>query len=486
MSHFKEPLIFEVGSPGRRGVLPPPDSTPEVKLDDLEQAGLLGSPPPGLPEVSELDLLRHFTRLSHHNFSIETQFYPLGSCTMKYNPKVNERVCRMPGFAWLHPSQPDEEVQGALQLMYELQHALCAVAGMERFTLQPAAGAHGEFTALLMISSYFKARGQKRTKVLVPDSSHGTNPSSARLAGFDVVQVRSDARGNVDLEKLKLALGSDVACLMLTNPSTLGLFEENIREIAALVHQAGALLYYDGANLNATMGIVRPGDMGFDLVHINLHKTFSTPHGGGGPGSGPVGARGDVARFLPSPLVEKEGDVYRLVKAPETIGRVRAFFGNFLILVRAYAYIRAYGPDGLREVSEHAVLNANYILAGLRDLYAVPYDRKAMHEFVLSARRQKAQGVRALDIGKKLLEMGFHAPTVYFPLIVDEAMMIEPTETESKQTLDAFIAAMRSIAVMAGENPADVVSAPQGLPVGRLDEVGAARNPVLRWEGAGR
>lgn len=481
---FAESMIFEVGAPGRRGVRPPPDDTPEISLSDLGEA--IADTSPALPEVSELDLLRHFTRLSHLNFSIETNFYPLGSCTMKYNPKVNERVARMPGFAWLHPYQAGDEVQGALQLMAILERALCGITGMDGVSLQPAAGAHGEMTALLMTRAWFERKGESRNKIVIPDSAHGTNPSSAHLAGFQVVQVKSDARGNVDVEMLDRLVDDKVACLMLTNPSTLGVFEENIVRIARRMHDAGALLYYDGANLNATMGMVRPGDMGFDLVHLNLHKTFSTPHGGGGPGAGPVGARGDLVDFLPSPLVRMNGDKAELFDARHTIGRVRAFFGNFLILARAYAYMRAYGPEGLRQVSEYAVLNANYLLSRVREKYDLAFDRRAMHEFVLTAKKQKAQGVKALDIAKKLLDYGFHAPTVYFPLIVEEAIMIEPTETESRQTLDAFADAMLDIARHAAENPESVVAAPRNQPVKRLDEVTAARNPVLRWEAGAR
>lgn len=481
---FVEPLIFEIGSPGRRGVAPPPDDTAEISLADLEQGGLTAASAPALPEVSELDLLRHFTRLSHLNFSIETNFYPLGSCTMKYNPKVNERVARMPGFAHLHPYQAEEEVQGALLMMAMLECALCGVTGMDRFSLQPAAGAHGEMTALLMVRAYFKQKGQSRNKIIIPDSAHGTNPSSARLAGFDVVQVKSDARGNVDFDMLDKLVDDQTACMMLTNPSTLGVFEENILRISKRLREVGALLYYDGANLNATMGKARPGDMGFDLVHLNLHKTFSTPHGGGGPGAGPVGARGDLVDFLPGPIVSMQGGRAHLVDPKHSIGRVKAFNGNFGMLARAYAYIRAYGSEGLRQVSEYAVLNANYLLSRLRDVYDLAYDRRAMHEFVLTAKKQKKQGVRALDIAKKLLEYGFHAPTVYFPLIVEEAVMMEPTETESRRTLDAFADAMLDIASRAHENPESVVSAPRTLPVRRLDEVAAARNPVLKWEPA--
>jgi glycine dehydrogenase subunit 2 len=479
-STFAEPLIFDKSAPGRRGVVPPPDDTAEVSLDDL--AALTCEGLPGLPEVSELDLLRHFTRLSHRNFCIETEFYPLGSCTMKYNPKVNEKVSRLPGFAQLHPYQPLSQVQGALWLMHELERSLCEIIGMDRFTLQPAAGAHGEMTALLMVRKWFEHKGERRNRILIPEAAHGTNPSSARLTGFEVVQIKSDARGNVDLDSLRSKIDDQVACLMLTNPNTLGLFEENILPIQQLVHDAGALLYYDGANLNATMGYARPGDMGFDLVHTNLHKTFSTPHGGGGPGCGPVGVRGELAAFLPGPLVDKLDDgSYGFSKPVHSIGRVRSFVGNFLVMVRAYAYIRAYGAEGLRAVSEHAVLNANYLLSRLRETYDLAYDRRVMHEFVLTARRQKAQGVRALDIAKKLLDYGFHSPTVYFPLIVEEAIMAEPTETESRETLDAFAEALLEIGRDAAQAPERVLGAPHTLPVTRLDEVGAARNPVLRW-----
>ncbi|MHB2015796.1 MAG: aminomethyl-transferring glycine dehydrogenase subunit GcvPB [Candidatus Xenobia bacterium] len=478
-----EPLIFEVSRPGRRGVIPPALDVPEPDTRDLADAGMLRDDVPGLPEASELDVIRHFTRLSQMNFAIDTNFYPLGSCTMKYNPKVNELVARLPGLASLHPMQPEEDVQGALQLMHELEGYLCSVTGMDRMTLQPAAGAHGEFTALLITAAYFAKKGEKRSKVLVPDSSHGTNPSSAALAGFKVVTVKSGKDGLVDLDELSRHLDSDVACLMLTNPSTLGLFEKDIMEIARRVHEVGGLLYYDGANLNATMGMARPGDMGFDLVHLNLHKTFSTPHGGGGPGAGPVGARAHLVPFLPSPMVEKRGDgtFFLDFNRPESIGRVRSFWGNFLVLVRAYTFIRAHGGEGLREVSRHAVLNANYLLAKLRGAYDVPYDRVCKHEFVMSARNLKPHGVRALDVAKRLLDYGFYAPTVYFPLIVEEAIMVEPTETESKETLDSFIEAMLQIAHDAAEHPDVIKSAPHDTPVGRLDEVAAARNLVLTW-----
>lgn len=478
----QEKLIFELGRDGRRGVLPPAQDVPDASTDDLKAMGMLRSDVTGLPEVGELDVVRHFTRLSQKNFAIDTNFYPLGSCTMKYNPKVNELVARIAGFAHVHPLAPVETVQGALQLMYELEQYLQSVTGMDRLSLQPAAGAHGEFTALLIIAAYYQKLGQKRTKVLVPDSAHGTNPSSAALAGFKVVSIQSAADGSVDLNELKKALGDDVACLMLTNPSTLGLFERQILEVARLVHEAGALLYYDGANLNATLGLARPGDMGFDLVHLNLHKTFSTPHGGGGPGAGPVGVKKHLVPFLPSPTVElKDGKYILDENRPDSIGRVRSFWGNFLVLVRAYAFIRAHGAEGLKAVAQHAVLNANYIMARLRRIYEVAYDRPCMHEFVLSARSLKPFGVRALDVAKRLLDYGIHAPTVYFPLIVEEAMMIEPTETESKETLDYFVDVMLEIAHDAEERPELLKGAPYTTPVSRLDEVAAARNLDLAW-----
>ena len=440
---------------------------------------MLREAPPALPELSELDVMRHFSRLSQLNFSVDTHFYPLGSCTMKYNPRVNERAASLKGFAEIHPLQPVHTVQGALALMHELQYCLQEITGMDAFALQPSAGAHGELTALYMINHYFRDKGEKRTRVLVPDSSHGTNPASAALAGFEVVTIPSDARGGVDVEALRAQLDGTVACLMLTNPSTLGLFETRIEEITHLVHEAGGLVYYDGANMNALMGLVQPGQMGFDLVHLNLHKTFSTPHGGGGPGSGPVGARGDLVRYLPGPRVVQAGDAFRLEQPDRSIGRVRTFWGNFLVLVRAYAYIRTYGAKGLREVSEAAVLAANYMRVRLREHYDLPFDVPCMHEFVLSARNLKSsRGVRALDVAKGLLDHGFHAPTVYFPLIVEEALMIEPTETESLETLDAFIDTMVRLA---SEEPQALHDAPRTTPVGRLDEAQAARKPVLVW-----
>lgn len=477
---MSEPTLFEKSSPGRRGCYPPQPEVPAVDLAQAVPAGMLAETAPPLPELGELQVQRHFVRLSHLNYSIDTCMYPLGSCTMKYNPRVNEVAARLPGFARAHPLQDESTVQGALELMHSLQNALAEITGMDAFTLQPAAGAQGELTALLMIAAYFRKRGENRKVVLVPDSSHGTNPASAALAGFEVRTIPSNAQGDVDLEELKRHLNGDLACLMLTNPSTLGLFEQQILEVADLVHGAGGLLYYDGANMNALLGHARPGDMGFDLVHLNLHKTFSTPHGGGGPGAGPVGARGELVHYLPSPRVTESEGVFSFVHPEHSIGRVRTFWGNFLVLVRAYAYIRHHGARGLKDVSEGAVLAANYLLSRVRQEYDVPYDRTCMHEFVLSARNlKKSTGVRAMDVAKRLLDFGFYAPTVYFPLIVEEALMIEPTETEALETLDQFAEALTRIA---GEEPELVRSAPHNTPVSRLDETRAARKPVLRWE----
>ncbi len=474
-----EPTLFEKSRPGRRGTAPPASDCPPVDPAQALPSGMLREIPPALPELSELDVMRHFMRLSQLNFSVDTNFYPLGSCTMKYNPRVNEKAASLPGFAGIHPLQPAETVQGALALMHSLQDCLAEITGMDAITLQPSAGAHGEITALFMISRYFQDKGQKRTRVLVPDSSHGTNPASAALAGFEVVTIPSNAQGGVDVEALKAQLDDTVACLMLTNPSTLGLFETAIQEITRLVHEAGGLVYYDGANMNALMGLVRPGDMGFDLVHLNLHKTFSTPHGGGGPGSGPVGARGELVHYLPGPRVVREGEAFRMEQPSHSIGRVRTFWGNFLVLVRAYAYIRSCGGRGLREVSEAAVLAANYMRVRLRGRYDLPFDVPCMHEFVLSARNLKAEkGLRATDVAKRLLDFGYHAPTIYFPLIVEEALMIEPTETESLETMDAFIDTMLALAE---EDPEILHEAPHTRPISRLDETQAARKPVLVW-----
>lgn len=484
-----KPLIFEIGSPGRTAAgLPEPD-VPVTKPEELLPAGMRREKPAELPEVSELDLVRHYTRLSSLNYGVDTGFYPLGSCTMKYNPKVNEAVAALPGFTGLHPYQPEELSQGALKLMYRLDRYLSEITGMDRFTLQPAAGAHGELTGLLIIRAYHVQNGEtQRNKVLVPDSAHGTNPATAAMCGCETVQVKSNSRGGVDLEDLRRLAGADTAAIMLTNPNTLGIFDENIKEITDIVHEAGGLAYCDGANMNAIMGKARPGDMGFDVVHLNLHKTFSTPHGGGGPGSGPVGVKNFLTPFLPRPLVEcrvekESGETYYLDYQGEvSIGRMKAFYGNFGVMVKAYAYIRMLGAAGLKEASEHAVLNANYLKEKLRETYVLPYDRVCMHEFVLSPQKSGEKKVRTLDLAKRLMDYGYHPPTIYFPLIVEEALMIEPTETESKETLDGFAAALRQIAREAVEHPEIVTGAPHCTPVERLDEVTAARKPVLRYQ----
>ena len=474
-----EPLIFELSKPGRHGTTVPKSDVPDVDIpSSICREGL------ALPEVSEIDVIRHYTRISQKNHAIDINFYPLGSCTMKYNPKINEVVARMPGFAHIHPLQDPETVQGALELMYELRGYLAEISGFAEVTLQPAAGAHGELTGVLIARAYHAARGDtERDTVLVPDSAHGTNPATAAMAGFKVVTVPSDERGNCDLEKLKGLVGPSTALLMITNPNTLGLWDEHIREIVNVVHEAGGLVYNDGANFNAILGIVRPGDLGIDIMHYNLHKTFSTPHGGGGPGAGPVGVRADLAQYLPGPqVVRLEDGTFGFEQPEHSVGKVHGFLGNFGMHVRAYTYIRMHGPDGLRRVSEDAVLAANYLLANLRDRYDVAYDRTCMHEFVLSARRQKAKnGVRTLDIAKRLLDFGVHPPTTYFPLIVEEALMIEPTETESRETLDHFIGAMVQIADEAETNPEFVKAAPHETEYKRLDDVAANRQLNLRW-----
>lgn len=476
-------LIFEIGRPGRVAYSLPESDVDSVDLEEKLPKHLIRDEEVNLPEVSELELMRHYVALSKKNFGVEDGFYPLGSCTMKYNPKINEDVASLPGFTRIHPYQPEETVQGALELIYNLQEELAVIGGMDAVTLQPAAGAQGEWTGLMIVKQYFEERGEdKRTKVLVPDSAHGTNPASAAVAGFDVVTVPSNDQGLVDLEELKKAVGDDTAAFMLTNPNTLGLFEKEIKEIAEVVHEAGGLLYYDGANANAILGKTTPGLMGFDIVHFNLHKTFSTPHGGGGPGAGPVGVKEFLIPYLPVPRVEKDGDKFVLNSDhPSSIGRVKGFYGNFLILVRAYTYIRTMGAEGLNEVSDAAVLHANYLRKKLEPYFESPYDN-CMHEFVLSGSRQKKLGVRTVDMAKRLLDHGFHPPTVYFPLIVDECMMIEPTDTESKETLDAFAEAMIQIAKEVEENPEVVLEAPHNTIVGRLDEVQAARKPIVRYQ----
>ncbi len=477
-----EPTIYEISSPGRTGVRFP---EPDVSCVPLPEGFVREDLP--LPEVSELDVIRHFTNISRMNYGVDIGFYPLGSCTMKYNPKVNEEAARLPGFAYTHPLQPIETVQGNLALMYELQQWLAEISGLEAVSLQPAAGAHGEFTGVLIIKAYHRSRGDaKRIKMLIPDSAHGTNPATSAMSGYEVVRVPTDERGNVDLPALKEICDETVAGLMLTNPNTLGLFDENVVEVVQAVHEVGGLVYGDGANLNALLGITRPGDLGFDVMHFNLHKTFSTPHGGGGPGSGPVGVKAHLAEFLPGPVVdiveEATDEIPPLFgfRMPEkTIGRVKAFYGHFGMVVRAYTYIAMHGPDGLRKISEYAVLNANYLLARLNNTYYVPYDRICMHEFVVEGRWKDAPNVHALDISKRLIDYNFHPPTNYFPLIVPEALMIEPTETENKQTLDRFADVMITIAEEAHSQPELLKDAPHHSPVGRLDEVKAARDLVL-------
>jgi glycine dehydrogenase subunit 2 len=474
-------LIYEKSQPGRRGLGVP---VPDLPVPDVPEE-LRRAAPPRLPELSEPEVLRHFTELSTRNFGIDTGFYPLGSCTMKYNPRVNERVVVLPGFASLHPLVEDDAAQGALELEWELQQILLEVTGLDAVSLQPAAGSQGELTGLMLFRAYFADKGEaeQRRKVVIPDTAHGTNPASVTMAGYELTPVKTDARGNIDIEDLRGKVDEHTAGLMLTNPSTLGLFDENIEQIRDIFHGAGALMYYDGANLNAVCGVSRPGDMGFDVVHINLHKTFSQPHGGGGPGGGPIVVRDLLEPFLPVPVLARRDGSFALdYDRPKSIGKVRAFSGPFGVFVRSYAFMRSYGP-GLREMSEAAVLNANYMLARLRDAYDLQYDRLCMHEFVLSARTlKKEHGVSALDVAKRLMDYGFHPPTVYFPLVVPEALMIEPTESEAKETLDAFCDAMLAIAREAAEDPDVVHSAPHSRPVKRLDEVRAVKQPVVRYQ----
>lgn len=480
-----EPIIFEKSQADRRGYTLPALDVPSIDPAAVLPKESLRQTAAQLPELSELEVIRHYTRLSQLNFSIDTEFYPLGSCTMKYNPKVCEQVANFTGFKALHPLQPTATVQGFLQVYYELERMLSEICGMSAFTLQPSAGAHGELTGLLIARAYHKYKGNVRKTVIIPDSAHGTNPASAMFAGYQVVNIKSDAKGRVDLQALKAALNEDVAVFMLTNPNTLGLFETQIKEIAKMVHDVGALLYLDGANMNALVGLIRPGDLGFDIMHLNLHKTFSTPHGGGGPAAGPVGVTQALTPFLPVPRVHKTGQGYTLEESsPLSIGRMRAFNGNSLILLRAYVYIRCLGREGIKKISEAAILNANYLLAKLKDRYQAAVDELCMHECLFTPAKQRPKGIKTLDIAKRLLDFGFHPPTIYFPLIVDEAMMIEPTETESKQTLDLFVDAMLKIADEAETNPDLLKKAPFTTPVKRLDEVKAAREPNLRWKPA--
>ncbi len=479
-----QPTVFELSRPGRGGGKIP--HAPKGALDRIPARQRRGDGP-NLPELNELEVTRHYVNLSQLNFAVDTGFYPLGSCTMKYNPKINEWAARLPGFAGLHPLAPDEAAQGTLRLLWELEESLAEIGGMQAVTLQPAAGAQGELTGILMVRAYHRSRGEpERTEVLVPDSSHGTNPATASMAGFRTITIPSAPDGGVDVEAFRAALGTRTAAVMITNPSTLGLFESRIGELLDAVHAAGALAYMDGANLNAILGRFKPGEAGFDVMHFNVHKTFSTPHGGGGPGAGPVGVGEKLAPFLPSPRVLREPDgTFRLERPgerPTSIGRMRSFVGNTGVLVRAYAYIRAHGADGLREVSDDAVLAANYLKHRLAGTYDIPYERPCKHEFVASSSTLKHEtGIRTLDVAKRLIDYGFHPPTVYFPLIVDEAMLIEPTETESVETLDAFADALLAIAAEARTSPEIVHAAPQTTPVRRLDEAAAARQPNLRW-----
>ncbi|RPI09565.1 MAG: glycine dehydrogenase subunit 2 [Zetaproteobacteria bacterium] len=483
---FNEPPIFEQGSPGRVGYSLPACDVPEKKPETLIPAHLLRGGIPGLPEVSEVDVVRHYTRISQWNYGIDLGFYPLGSCTMKYNPRVNEDLVRLPGFSKAHPYLPDALAQGALELMWELERYLAEVSGLDRVTLHPSAGAHGELTGVMMIRAYHQAKGNPRRTILIPESAHGTNPASSALCGYQVVPIKSGPRGVVEPQAVAAAMDDQVAAIMITNPNTLGLFEEHIAEIAAIVHARGGQVYCDGANLNAVMGVSRPGDWGVDVIQINLHKTFSQPHGGGGPGAGPVAVRRHLAPFLPVPTVEKRGDAFALdVDRPKSIGRVRSFAASFGVMVRAYAYIRSLGAAGLKQAAETAVLNANYVMHGLKGAYHLPYDRPCKHECVFSDAHQLPDGVKTLDIAKRLMDYGFHPPTIYFPLIVSGALMIEPTETESKETLDQFIAAMQAIAREAKETPDVVRAAPHKPVLGRLDETRAARQPVLRWKPKG-
>ncbi len=473
-------LIFESGSRGRSALYWPEETT---RASDHIPPALLRDEIADFPELGELETLRHFTQLSQRNFSIEGQFYPLGSCTMKYNPKVNETVARLPGFAQIHPLAPPELLQGALQLIFELEAMLAEISGMDCVSAQPAAGAQGELTGLMLARAYHGERGNPRKKIIVPDSAHGTNPASSTLCGYDVIQIASNAQGVIDTSTLVKVMDEDVAALMITNPNTLGLFETNIEAICAAVHAKGGLVYLDGANLNALMGIAKPGHMGIDVLHMNLHKTFSTPHGGGGPGAGPVGVKGALGDYLPAPRIERSGGRFILVEdCPRSIGRVRSFFGNFGVLVRAYSYIVSLGADGLAEVSRMALLNANYVRKRLEKFYDIAYEDPCMHECVFTDRFQQKQGVSTLDIAKRLLDYGFHPPTIYFPLVVHGALMIEPTETETPEALDEFIEAMIAIAREARENPQLVKTAPHTTPVSRMDEARAARKPVLRWD----
>ena len=479
-------LIFELSKPGRKGYSLPKNELSDYSITQLPE-NLLRQEAPALPEVDELTVVRHYTNMSNNNFGVDTGFYPLGSCTMKYNPKINEEMAAHPQFTALHPLQNVETVQGALSAYYQLQRSLSEIAGMAEFTLNPFAGAHGELTGLMVIRRYHESRGDaKRTKIIVPDSAHGTNPASAAVCGLDVVEVKSKPDGRVDVEDLKPLLDDTIAGMMMTNPNTLGLFENNIAEIAKLVHDCGGLMYYDGANLNPMLGKCRPGDIGFDVMHINLHKTFSTPHGGGGPGSGPIGVREGLEQFLPNPRVTCEFDEdgmvdYKIEIGEESLGCISGFLGNFGVMMRALAYIVTLGSDNLKWVGPLATLNANYIKESLKDCYELPIEGVCKHEFVFDGLKDKSTGVTTLDVAKRLLDYGYHAPTIYFPLLFHQALMIEPTESESKETLDGFIAVMRKIAQEAAENPELVKTAPHSTPVHRLDDTKAALKQIVTW-----
>lgn len=477
-------LIFEVSKEGRKAYSLPECDLCKEEMSEIIPSKFLREDDVDLPEVSEVDVVRHYTNLSSKNYAVDVGFYPLGSCTMKYNPKINEDMAAIEKLSNIHPYQPQETVQGSLELIYKFGEMLSEISGMDKTTLQPAAGAHGELTGMMIIKAYHRSRGDfKRNKIIVPDSAHGTNPATAAVAGFEIVEVKSNEMGAVDIDELKSVLNDEIAGLMLTNPSTLGLFETNIKMIADLVHEAGGLLYYDGANMNAILGITRPGDMGFDVMHYNVHKTFSTPHGGGGPGSGPVGVKEHLAKFLPAPVVEKKDDKYILdYNRPDSIGKVKGFYGNYGVMIRGYSYILTMGAKGLKEASEMAVLNANYIMNKLKDHYNLAVDQICKHEFVLAGLKELSLEVSTLDVAKRLIDYGYHPPTVYFPLIVNEALMIEPTETESLETIDGFIDSMIKIAEEAKEDPSILKNAPYNTPVRRIDEVRAARKPVLKWE----
>ncbi len=480
-----EKLIFEKSSPGRTAYSLPECDVPVVAngrspLQIPER--FLRKNSAELPEVAEIDVVRHFTRLSQLNFSVDTNFYPLGSCTMKYNPKVNEDVSSYEGFVNLHPYQNEKQCQGILQILYDFEKTLIEICGMDAFSLQPAAGAHGEFIGMLISRAYNVKEGRRRSKIIIPDSAHGTNPASASMCGFDIVELKSNSQGLVDLEELKRIIDNDVSALMLTNPNTLGLFEKNILKITEIVHDAGALLYLDGANMDAMLGIARPGDMGIDILHLNLHKTFSTPHGGGGPGAGPLGVVNELVPFLPAPRITKKDNSYGWqYDFPESIGRVKPFYGNIGVIIRAYAYLVSVGREGLRKISESALINANYLSKKLFDYIEIPYGERCMHEFVASTKKLKVNDITTLDIAKRLLDYGFHSPTIYFPLIVEDALMIEPTDTETRETLDEFAEALIKILEEAKTNPEILKKAPHNTPVSRLDEVQAARKPDLRW-----